>query len=168
MQRTHFKTDDHEAIRSCTGDCGREISCSFGDLERSLEIEPGDCAGYISRGNARYHTSDPECEADYLVAFFLDAAFAAREIVLRLEADIMDDVCQVLVNCRLCLRIDNQNIVARTRLGLALLLLSQDEEAFHHLQQVFRQSPAWRPYLRLLVNQVKLRRDPGRSFNPGL
>src|SRR5271166_3838377 len=50
-----------------------ETESAFGDLERTVEIEPGDCVGYISRGNDRYHSNDPECEADYRAAFFLDA-----------------------------------------------------------------------------------------------
>jgi len=137
-----------------------EIESALGNLELTVEIDPGDCVSHISRGNARYHRSDSECETDYQAAFFLDAVLAARETVRRLEADIRDDVCHVLVNCRERLRIDNRNTVARIRLGLALLLLYQDEKVLHDLQQVVRQSPVWRPYLRLLVKEAKRRRDP--------
>jgi hypothetical protein len=47
---------------------------------------------------------------------------------------------------------------------LTLLLLDQDEEALQDLQQAFRQSSVWRPYLRLLVNEARLRRRPARSY----
>jgi hypothetical protein len=135
-----------------------EFESVLDEFDRATEIHPCDCNGYISRARARYQKGDTGCEEDYRAAFLLDARLAASEIVRGLEADILDDVAYVLVNCRKRLRLDTQDVVARARRGLTLLLLHQDLEAFHDLQQVFLQSPAWRPFLRLLVNEAKQRR----------
>jgi hypothetical protein len=147
---SEFSTDkwsaDHEP---------RDHERLFGDFARAPEGDPGDCVAHISRGIARYHRGEPECEGHYLVAFSLNAPLAASEVVGRLEDDIRDDVADVLLHCRKRLRNDPQDVVARTRLGLTLLLLYQDADAFCDLQQVFLQSPAWRPFLRLLVNEAK-------------
>ena len=102
--------------------------------------------------------SDSGCEADYRAAFLLDADLAAREIACGLEQDVRDDVAYVLMNCRKRLKLNVHDLVARVRLGLTLLLLDQDAEAYCELRQVFLESPAWRPFLRLLVNEVKQRR----------
>jgi hypothetical protein len=124
-------------------------------LDRALEVDPIDCLTYLSRGNARYNQMDPECEADYRSAFLLDAPLAAREIVRGLEDDIRSDVASILTRCRNRVNDNPQDVVARARLGLTMLLLYQDESALHDLQQVFVQSAAWRPFLRLLVNEAK-------------
>jgi hypothetical protein len=100
---------------------------------------------------------DAECEADYRAAFLLDAGLAAREIVRRLEEDIRSDFGSVLVTCRKRLVTNPRDLVARTRLGLALLMVRQENDAFRALQQVFLQSPVWRPFIRLLVNEAKPR-----------
>jgi hypothetical protein len=129
---------------------------------RRLQLEPHDspdCLVAISQGNARYLKGDADCESDYRAAFLFDARCAAREIVGRLEADIRDDLGYVLVSCRKRLKINPQDVFARTRIGLVLLMLRQEEDAFRELQQVFLESPAWRPFLRLLVNRAKERRD---------
>jgi hypothetical protein len=128
------------------------------DFDRAMEIDPADCVAYISRGNSRYQKQDPGCEADYRAAFLLDAELATLEFVRRLEGDIRDDIAYVLMNCRKRLKNDPRDVVARARLGLTLLLLHQDSEALLDLQQIFLQSPAWRPFLRLLVNEAKRRR----------
>ena len=135
-----------------------DLESAFDEIDRSLGIDPGEYLAYISRGDARYHLGDAECEADYRTAFFLDPLLSQHEIVHRLNRDIWDDAASVLRNCRNRLSIDPRDIVARIRLGLTLLIFQQDDEALHNLQQVFRQSPPWRPLLRLLVNEVKRRR----------
>jgi hypothetical protein len=137
-----------------------DLEGGFDECDRSLGIDPGDSVAYISRGEARYHLGDPEGEADYRTAFLLDARFAPLEIVRRLNHDIWDDTTCVVMNCRNRLGIEPRDVVARIRLGLTLLLFHQDDEALHNLQQVFRQSPRWRPFLRLLVNEVRRRRVP--------
>jgi hypothetical protein len=151
--------DEPESGNGRGADCWvRFEEAAFDECDRSLGIDPGDCAAYISRGDARYHLGDSECEADYRTAFFLDPQLTRLEIVRRLNHDIWDDAASVLRNCRDRLSIDSRDIVARIRLGLTLLMFHQDDEALHNLQQVFRQSPPWRPLLRLLVNEVKRRR----------
>jgi hypothetical protein len=115
--------------------------------------------GHIARARARYQKNHPECEADYRAAFLLDARLTAREIVRGLELDMSDDVAYLLMNCRKRLKIDSQDLVARVRVGLTLLVLYQDADAYCDLQQVFLQNPVWRPFLRLLVNEVKLERE---------
>jgi hypothetical protein len=128
------------------------------ELDSEREVDPPDCAGYISRGTARYHAYHPECEADYRAAFLLDAQLAATEVVQRLEDEIRSNVAYVLMSCRKHLAIDPQDVVARVRLGLTLLLLHQDGQAFTDLQQAFLQGPAWRPSLRLMVNAARRQR----------
>jgi hypothetical protein len=135
-----------------------ELEEALDDPDRTLDSDPSDCVTCIAQGDARYHRGDPECEADYRTAFLLDARLAASEILRRLEADIRDDFAFVLMDCRKRLRIDSRDIVARTLRGLTLLLLCLDAEALCDLQQVFRQSPVWRPFLRLLVTEAKPRR----------
>ena len=133
----------------------RELEEALDDPDRTVDFNPSECVACISRGNDRYHRGDPECEADYHTAFLLDSRLAASEIVLRLRGDMRDDVFYVLMNCRHRLIVNPRDVVARTRLALTLLMLFQEVEAFHELQQVFLQSPAWRPFLRLLVNEAK-------------
>jgi len=120
--------------------------------------DPADCEGHIARARARYQMSDSGCEADYRAAFLLDARLAAQEIVRGLANDVRDDVAYVLMNCRKRLKLDADDLVARARLGLTLLLLYQDAEAYRELLQVLLQSQVWRPFLRLLVNEAKQRR----------
>ena len=127
-------------------------------LNARFERNAEECFGHIARANARYHGGDPECEADFRAAFLLDARLTATEIVRELANEVRDDVGNVVLNCMERLAIDSRDVVARARLGLTLLLLYQDTEAFENLQQAFLQNPSWRPLLRLLVNKVKLRR----------
>jgi tetratricopeptide (TPR) repeat protein len=131
---------------------------AIADFSRALEIDPGDCVAYISRGDVRYHKGDSGSEAENRTAFLLDARLAAHEMVRRLEVDIWDSVASVLMNCRRRLDIDSQDLVDRTRLGLTLLMLHQDDEGLCELQQVFRQGAPWRPFLRLLINAAKEQR----------
>jgi hypothetical protein len=152
--------DESESGERREADCWVRFDAEsgFDECDRSLGVDPGDSVAYISRGEARYHLGDPGCEADYRTAFLLDARFAPLEIVRRLNHDIWDDTASVVMNCRKRLGIEHGDVVARIRLGLTLLLFHQDDEALHNLQQVFRQNPPWRPFLRLLVNEVKRRR----------
>jgi hypothetical protein len=154
------RADESESGERREADCWVRFDpeSGFDECDRSLGIDPGDSVAYISRGEARYHLGDPECEADYRSAFLLDARFAPLEIVRRLNHDIWDDTASVVTNCRKRLGTEPRDIMARIRLGLTLLLFHQDDEALHNLQQVFRQNPPWRPFLRLLVNEVKRRR----------
>jgi hypothetical protein len=148
-------------LRDGRGTAGRvrfELEGAFDEFDRAPQIDPEDCVAYISRGDARYHQGDPECEADYQTAFSLNAPLAALEIVRRLKVGIRDDLAYVLMHCRERLRIDPREVVARTRLGLTLLMLYQDDEGLCELQQVFAQSAPWRPFLRLLVNEARRRR----------
>jgi hypothetical protein len=152
--------DESESGEGRGADCWVrfDLESGFDECDRSLGIDPGDSVAYISRGDARYHLGDLEGEADYRTAFLLDARYASLEIVRRLNHDIWDDTASVVMNCRKRLGIEPRDLVARIRLGLTLLLFHQDDEALRNLQQVFRQSPRWRPFLRLLVNEVRRRR----------
>jgi hypothetical protein len=129
----------------------------FDESDRPPEAEPGNCLGFITRGNARYHKGDPNCVADFQAAFLLDAELAAIEIVRRLEDDIRHHIGHVLVTCWKRLNANSHDFFARTRLGLALLMLSQESAAFQELQQVFLESADWRPFLRLMVKEAKRR-----------
>jgi tetratricopeptide (TPR) repeat protein len=131
---------------------------AIADFSRALAIDPGYCAAYISRGNARYHQWDPGCEADYRFAFCLDARLAAREIVRLLDEGIGPDPADVLADCRQHLRSNPEDALSRVRRGLTHLLLNQDTPAIHDLQRVFLRSPAWKPFLPLLIDEAKRRR----------
>jgi hypothetical protein len=135
------------------------LGCFSHEFDHKVAIDPGDCLGHIARARARYQENHPECEADYRAAFLLDARLTALEIVRGLELDMRDDVAYLLMNCRKRLKIDSQDLVARVRVGLTLLVLYQDADGYCDLQQVFLQNPVWRPFLRLLVNEVKLERE---------
>jgi hypothetical protein len=89
----------------------------------------------------------------------IDAVLAAHEVVDRLGAEIRGDVDRVLVNGRKHLATDRDDFNARARLGLILLMLFQDDDAYRELQQVFLRRPAWRPSLRILVNAAKRWRE---------
>jgi hypothetical protein len=149
-----MRDDGHGA--TC-GDCG-DLDGMFDDADRALERNCEECFGHMSRANARYHGGDAECEADYRAAFLVDSRLAATTIVQGLANEVREDVGHVLTNCMERLAIDSRDVVTRARLGLTLLLLYQDSEAFKNLQRAFLQNPSWRPFLRLLVNKVKMRR----------
>ena len=80
-----------------------------------------------------------------------------------LANDVRDDVAYVLMNCRKRLKLNVHDLLTRARLGLTLLLY-QDAEAYCELQQGFLESPVWRPFLRLLVNEVKQRRGGNLAY----
>jgi tetratricopeptide (TPR) repeat protein len=128
---------------------------AIADFNRALAIDPGYCPAYVSRG---YHQGDPRCEADYRSAFFLDARLAARELVRMLDERLRHDLDHVLTDCREHLRIDPEDVVACVRRGLTHLLLNQDTQAIHDLQRISLRSPAWKPFLPLLVAEAKRRR----------
>jgi hypothetical protein len=146
------------STRETTGRGLGDLEGAFDEFGREPEIDQGGCVAYISRGDARYQDGDRECEADYRTAFSLDAPLAALEIIRRLKGDIRDDLADVLLDCRERLRIDPKDVVARTRLGVTLLMIHRDDEGLCELQQVFARSAFWRPSLRLLVNEARRRR----------
>ncbi len=165
-----FEREGEQAVQAVPD--AQELSNSDGavpqesdGLEGSLDVfdavvmsDPADCEGHIARARARYQMGDSGCETDYRAAFLLDARLAAQEIVRGLANDVRHDVGYVLMNCRKRLKLDAHDLVARARVGLTLLLLNQDAEAYCELQQVFLQSEDWRPFLRLLVNEARQRR----------
>jgi hypothetical protein len=169
MGRGGFDQLVERAFRPVANDPGSRdietVGWGLGDLEGAFdefgsapEIDPEGCLAYISRGDARYREGDRECEADYRTAFSLDAPLAALEIIRRLKGDIRDDLAYLLLHCRERLRIDPNDVVARARLGLTLLMLHQDDDGLCELQQVFARSAGWRPSLRSLVNEARRRR----------
>src|SRR5271165_3879403 len=105
MQRPHLKTNDYPAIRLCTGQSGGEFELE--GYERVVEqVDQPDARGPEiddEAGNARHFGGETE------------SAFGNLERTVELEPG--DCIGYI---------IDNQNIVARTRLGLTLLLLFQD------------------------------------------
>jgi tetratricopeptide (TPR) repeat protein len=135
-----------------------DIDGAIADFNRALEIDPGYCIAYIARGNARYHKRDPECQADYRAAFFLDARLTAREIVRLLDDGLRHDLDDVMTSCRKHLRTNPADLVARARRGLTLVLLDRDPEAYHDLRRIFKQCPGWKLFLQLLVEEAKHRR----------
>jgi hypothetical protein len=51
---------------------------TIADLGRALELDPGFCVAYISRGNPRSHERDPGCQEDYKTAFLGAVSRPAR------------------------------------------------------------------------------------------
>ncbi len=118
-------------------------------------IDPPDIVHSMSRGYVRYRQGDPECEADYRTAFLINSPLAARQFVWRLEEEIQIGGSDVVTGCRELLSIDPDNLMASTRLGLALYMLLQEAEAFQELNRVFLKNPGGRPLLRLMVNEAR-------------
>jgi hypothetical protein len=155
-ERGASESDFPAGCRTARQVCGYSEG-AIDDPDRTSEFNSPACLATISRAHARYQSGDPECEADFRAAFLLDAGLAVREIVRRLRDDIRDDLGHVVVSCRERLTLNPQDVFARIRFGVALLMLRQQDYAFRELQQVFRQSPGWRPFLRLLVNEARPR-----------
>jgi tetratricopeptide (TPR) repeat protein len=99
------------------------------DYDRALGQEPERFHLYLSRANARYHLRDPGCIADFRTAFRLDPQGAAHGLLRILLLDAQRDAQGVLDNCSKHLRINTNDISARARRGLTLLLLGRDAEA---------------------------------------
>jgi hypothetical protein len=125
-------------------------------FDGAIKNEGPDCLGDHFR--TRYRAGNPQVELDRQSSILIDSALEAHDVVERLANEIRDDFTCVLVNCRERLKTDRNDIVARARLGLTLLLLFQDDEAYRELQQVFLRSPASRPHLRILVNEARQQR----------
>jgi hypothetical protein len=119
----------------------------------------GDLDGALADfDRALVHQGDPECQADFRAAFLLDAPFTARAIVRLLDDGLRrQDHVDVLTNCRKHLRINPENVVARARRALTLLL-GRDSEAYLDLRPIFMRSPTCKPFLQLLIDEAKQRR----------
>jgi hypothetical protein len=128
------------------------------DVERVLETKCQECIGCIFRARARYQKAEPGCEADYRAAFLLDARLTTSEFVREIDGEIRHNIAGLLLDCRARLLVNSRDVVALARLGLTLLLLDQDDEAFIFLHRALAQNPSWRPLLRVLVNRAKVRR----------
>jgi hypothetical protein len=128
------------------------------DAELVLERNCRECIGRMFRARARYQRAEPGCEADYRAAFVLDARLTSSEFVRELDGEIRNNFAGLLLNCRARLLVNSKEVVTLVRLGLTLLMLEQDDEAFIFLQRAFVQNPLWRPLLRDLVNRAKVRR----------
>jgi tetratricopeptide (TPR) repeat protein len=128
---------------------------AIADFNQAITIDPLYCVAYISRGNARYHQRDPGCQADYRMAFLLDARLAAREIIRVIAVGVRCDLESVLDGCRSHLRLNASDVVARARRGLTLLLLGREAEAEPDFRQIRLQSPEWEHPLQLLVQEAK-------------
>src|SRR4051812_48093526 len=125
MQENHDESDLSSIVSGSgpfVGDPGvKRTGCSLGHVVQALTYEKG----------------KPGDDGDHGAAAQLDERLAARKIVRELEREIRDDVAFVLMKCRKRLRVDDRDVIARTRLGLTLLMLGQDSDAFFELQQVF-------------------------------
>jgi hypothetical protein len=127
-------------------------------VDDNFEIVCKNCIGRISRARTRYQEGDQACEGDYRAAFLFDARLTASQFIQELNREITNNTDNLVQNCMDRLIVDPGDVVALARLGLTLLLLYDDDEAFPYLKRAFVQNPLWRPLLRLLVKKAKLRR----------
>jgi tetratricopeptide (TPR) repeat protein len=134
-----------------------DFAGAIADYNQALELDPGLCSGYISRGHARYHRRDPLATKDYTMAFRLDARLTASEIVRVLLQDLRRDAGAVLENCRKHVRINSGDLVAYARRGLSLLLQGRDAEAAQDFEQILSRGPEWAGHLQLLIEQARRR-----------
>ncbi len=137
-----------------------DFDAALADYNRALELDPGLCAVYVSRGHARYHRRDPLGTQDYRMAFRLDPRLAASEIVRVLVQDLGRDPEAVLTNCRKHIRINPDDLVAYARRGLTRLLRGEDAEAQADFREVLRRGPEWSEVIRLLADEANRRRMP--------
>ena len=97
-----------------------------------MALEPDNFLYHISRGNARYHLRNPQGVSDYQKAFHINAGAAVREVVRLVAADIRRNTAGVLKNCDKHLRINDRDLTAHARRGVALVLLGREAEAATH------------------------------------
>jgi hypothetical protein len=133
-------------------------------IDGVLEIEFQDWIALIASAKAGYQLGDTACEADFRAAFLLDARLTVSEFIRELKRELRNDISDLVHDCRHRLVADPGDVVSLSRLGLTLLLLYQDENAFLYLQRAFVHHPLWRPMLRALVNKAKLRREDVLDF----
>ncbi len=128
---------------------------AVGDYTEALALEPDNAIFYLSRGHARYHKRDGQALVDYRMAFRLDADTSARELARMLREDAHGGAAEVLKNCRQHLRIDAQDVPARLRRGLTLLLLGLAAEAEADLEQASAHLRGLRRYLDQVIAQLR-------------
>src|SRR5262249_2286061 len=114
--------------------------------DQALDISPRFTVAYISRGNARYHERDPLAVADYLRAFRLSAAVAAREVVRILAEDLERDARGVFENCNNRLRGNPDDPVALVRRGLSQIFIQRAAEGQADLDRAGGLVPEFRAY----------------------
>jgi tetratricopeptide (TPR) repeat protein len=128
---------------------------ALADCNQAVALDPDFCMAYVTRGNVRYHLRDPAAPVDYARAFELDRRATTAEILRILRDDIRTDADAALKNCRQHLRISPQDVVARVRRGLMLLLLGREVDATADLDDALSRNPGWRDYLLLVIEQAK-------------
>lgn len=136
----------------------RDFDAAIADLNEALLIDPRLWPAYVSRANARYHTSDPGAADDYWMALQLNPDQAAREIIRKLADDLNQNDRAVLVNCERHLRANRADRLSLARRGLTLLLLGRDAEATRDLANFVQLGPHCEPHLRRLIDEVLRRR----------
>ena len=109
---------------------------ALADYNQAIDIDPGLCIAYISRGNARYHKRDLRGIEDHRTAFRLDPGLTVREMVRGFRADLGRGHEAVLENCRKHIRIHPDDLMSYTRRGITLILLGRDSEAEPDLDTV--------------------------------
>jgi tetratricopeptide (TPR) repeat protein len=135
----------------------QDFTAAAADFSQAIALDPRFCFAYMSRGNTRYHLRDLGAIEDYVVAFRLDPALAASEIIRILRDDLRRDAHAVLENCRKHVRICPNDLVAYARRGLSLLLLGREEEAQENFERMRLRSPDpnWKQYLDLLIESAR-------------
>jgi tetratricopeptide (TPR) repeat protein len=128
---------------------------AIADYSRAIEIDPGFCMAFISRGNARHHLRDAGALVEYQAAFRINPQAAAAEVIRMLILNFQEDGDLVFENCRKHLRIYPDDIVAFARRGLTLLLQGKETEAERDFEQCLRRSPAWKDHLELLIETAR-------------
>jgi tetratricopeptide (TPR) repeat protein len=133
----------------------RRFADALADCNEALALDRKFCMAYVTRGNIRYHLRDMSAPLDYATAFELDREATVAEIVRIILEDVQKDADAALKNCRQHLRILPQDLVARARRGISLLLLGRETEATADLDEAMTSNPEWRDRLVMLIEAAK-------------
>jgi len=142
----------------------RRFAEVLADCNAALEIDPGLCMAYISRGNARYHLREASALADYRTAFQMDRQAAAAEIIRFLAEDLRRNADEVFENCRKHIRISPDDAAAYARRGLSLILQGKEAEAAPDFEAGSLRHPDWKEDLDFLIQTARAQRS---SLIPG-
>src|SRR5262249_44668136 len=133
--------------------CRADYPAAIPEYHRAIALDPQNACYYISRGRARFMCYDPHCVDDILMAFRLDPAFTARDLV-RVAANEARDAPSILANCAKHLWRNDRDPLAYGRRGLTLALLGKDVQAAENFARMVELVPELEQYLPLVLREL--------------